>query len=102
METRLRFVWLHLNNPQDFWNDVLWTEEEKVEMFGHNALKHVWSKPNKAYKHKHLVPTVRRDGGGAMIRAYFAASGPAHLTVNELRSELFFKLKHSRVKCEAR
>jgi len=23
--------------PQDFWNNVLWTDQTKVEMFGHNA-----------------------------------------------------------------
>lgn len=28
---------LHLNQPQDFWNIVLWTEETKVGMFGHNV-----------------------------------------------------------------
>lgn len=28
---------LHLNKPQDFWNILLWKDETKVEMFGHNA-----------------------------------------------------------------
>jgi len=32
-----RFAKLHLNKPQDFWNSFLWTNETKVEMFGHNA-----------------------------------------------------------------
>jgi len=36
MAAQLRFVKLHLNKPQD-WSNVLWTDETKVEMCGHNA-----------------------------------------------------------------
>lgn len=36
-----RFTQFHLNYPQDFWNNVLQTDETKVEMFGHNAQNHV-------------------------------------------------------------
>ena len=57
MAAQLRFVKLHLNKPQDFWNNVLWTDQTKVEMFGHNAQQHVWRKPNTTYQHKHLKPT---------------------------------------------
>ena len=52
----LRFAKLHLNKAQDFWNNVLWTDQTKVEMFGHNAQQHVWIKLNTAYQHKHLIP----------------------------------------------
>ena len=59
------YFWLvksHLNKPQDLWNNVLWTDESKVEMFGHNAQQHVWRKSNAAYQHTHLVPTVKHSG----------------------------------------
>ena len=77
------FVKLHLNKPQDFWNNVLWTDQTKVELFGHNAQQHVWRKPNTAYQHKHLIPTVKHGGGGLMMWACFAATGPGHLAVIE-------------------
>jgi len=70
---------LHLNKPQDFWNNVLWIS--KVEMFGHNAQQHVWRKPDRAYQHKHLIPAVKHGGGGLMIWAYFAAARPRQLAV---------------------
>jgi len=41
MAARLRFANLHLNKSQDFWKNVLWTDETKVEIFGHNAQSHV-------------------------------------------------------------
>ena len=69
MVAQLRFVKLYLNKPQDFWNNVLWTDQTNVEMFGHNAQQHVWRKPNTAYQHKHLIPTVKHGGGGLMIWA---------------------------------
>lgn len=37
LAARLRFVKLHRNKPQDFWNNVFWTEKTKAEMSGHNA-----------------------------------------------------------------
>jgi len=49
----------------------------------HNAQQHVWRKPNTAYQHKHLTPTVKHGGGGLMIWACFAATGPGHLAVIE-------------------
>ena len=44
MAAQLRFAKLHLNNQQDFWNNVFWTDETKVELFGHNTQQHVWWK----------------------------------------------------------
>ena len=36
-----------------------------------------------AYWHKHLIPTVKHGGGGLVIWACFAATGPGHLAVIE-------------------
>jgi len=55
---------------------------ENFEMFGHNAQHCVWRKPNAAYQHKHLIPTVKHGGGGLMIWACLAATGPGHLPVS--------------------
>lgn len=39
---RFRFAKLYLSKSQDFWNDVIQTDEMKVEMSGHYAQHHVW------------------------------------------------------------
>ena len=31
---RLTFAKQHLDDPQDFWDNILWTDETKVELFG--------------------------------------------------------------------
>lgn len=35
------FAELHLNKPRDFWNNVLWADETKVETSGLNVQDHV-------------------------------------------------------------
>ena len=38
---RLKFAKEHIDDPQDFWNNVLWTDESKVELFGLNEKRYV-------------------------------------------------------------
>lgn len=64
------FAKLHLNKTQDFWNNVVWTHETKVQMFDRSAQRHVWRKANRA----HLLPTVKNSGGGVRVCAGFAAT----------------------------
>lgn len=84
---RLKGTWQHslqryFRAKQVFWKNVLWTYETKVEMFGHNAQWHIWQKPNTAYQHKHLVPTVSTKVEGWRFQACCAATG--HLEITEL------------------
>ena len=32
--TRLKFAKDHLDDPEGYWKNVLWTDESKVELFG--------------------------------------------------------------------
>ena len=52
MAAKLRFANLSLDKSQCFWNNIPWTEETNVEVFGHNAPCHVWRKSNIAHQHK--------------------------------------------------
>ena len=53
------FATEHLDKDQDFWNNVLWTDESKFELFGHSNRRHVWHKLNTTSEHKKLIPTVK-------------------------------------------
>ena len=33
---RLRFATAHVDKDRTFWRNVLWSEETKIELFGHN------------------------------------------------------------------
>jgi len=49
MAAQLRFAKLHLNEPQDFWNHVLWTDQTEVEMLRRIAPSLVKSSTNTSY-----------------------------------------------------
>jgi len=70
MSAHLRFVKFHLNKQNDTLSNVLWTDETRVEMFGHNV-------------QQHLISTVKHGGGGMMIWACFANVGLVRLAVFE-------------------
>ncbi|MEE6519334.1 hypothetical protein FKM82_031075 [Ascaphus truei] len=69
-------------------------------MFGHNAQHHVRRKPNTAYQHKHLIPTVKHGGEVVMIWACFAATGHGNLAVIEstMHSSVYQSILESNVR----
>ena len=46
---------------------MLWTDETKIELFGHNKGRYAWRQKNTAFQEKHLLPTVKYGGGSIML-----------------------------------
>ncbi|KAL0188386.1 hypothetical protein M9458_015485, partial [Cirrhinus mrigala] len=74
-KARLEFEKTYVTKPQSFWENVLWTDETKVELFGKAHHGTVCRKRNEAFKEKNTVPTVKHGGGSKMFWGCFAASG---------------------------
>jgi hypothetical protein len=49
-------------------DNILWSDETKIELFGQNAKRHIWRKPG-------TIPTVKHVGGRIMLRGCFSAAG---------------------------
>ncbi len=84
IKVHLSFARKHLDAPQDFWENTLWTDETKVELFGRCVFHYIWHKSNTAFQKKNIIPTVKYGGGGGgsvTVWGCFAASGPARLAV---------------------
>ena len=60
---------------------VLWTDETKNELFGHNNRNHSWRKDGEVYSPKNTVPTVKFGGGSRMIWGCFSAKGVGKISV---------------------
>ena len=51
----------------DYWNNVLWSDEMKINLFGSDGLKQVWRRPGEEYKDKCVMPTVKHGGGNVVV-----------------------------------
>ncbi|KAI4893691.1 hypothetical protein NFI96_000590 [Prochilodus magdalenae] len=77
----------HLDKPAAFWNKVLWTDETKIELFGHYKGRYAWRKKNTALQEKHLLPTVKFGGGSIMLWGCVASTGTGNLVKVEGRMD---------------
>lgn len=61
----------HLNRPQDFWNNVIWTDDTKVQSTD------IWPSCTAPHlrKTRYLIPAVKQGGGGVIIWTLFSAMG---------------------------
>ncbi|GFU29760.1 transposable element Tc1 transposase [Trichonephila clavipes] len=76
---RLKFAKEHILKPQQFWNEVIFSDERKFNIFGSDGRRMVWRKPNTSYHPKHTIPTVKHGGGSVMVWGCMAASGVGKL-----------------------
>ena len=80
-DTRLKFVRQQKWKENSFWERVLWTDETKIELFGHNYRNHVWRKDGEANSQKNTVTTVKFDGGSKMIWGCFSAKPVGNISI---------------------
>ena len=64
-----------------YWQNILWTDETKVVLFGRNTQHYVWRKKGTAHQHQNLISTVKHGGGSIMVWGCFTASGPGQLAI---------------------
>ncbi len=92
-KAHLTFAMKYLDYPQDFWANILWTDETNVTLFGRYVSRSIWRKTNTAFHKKNIIPTVKR-GGSVMVCGWFAASGPEWLAIIDgtMNSTLYQKI----------
>ncbi|KAK3550549.1 hypothetical protein QTP70_000006 [Hemibagrus guttatus] len=93
-KARLAFANAHLDKEEDFWSSVLWSDETKIELFGHNDVAFIWHKKGEAFNPKNTIPTVKHGGGNLIFWECFSAGGPGNLiTVNgTMKKEQYIKI----------
>ncbi len=74
-QAHLKFANEHLNDSEENWVKVLWSDETKIELFGINSTCCVWRRKNAAYDPKNTIPTVKHGGGNIMLWGVFLLRG---------------------------
>ena len=72
---RMEFAWKHVGKPISFWNSVLFSDEDKFNIFNSDGRVMVWRKPNAQMETKNLCPTVKHDGGNVLVWGCMSAAG---------------------------
>ena len=67
VQAHLKFAKEHLDDLEEAWEKVMWSDETKIELFGINSTRHVWRKRNAEYDPKNTIPTVKHGGGNLML-----------------------------------
>lgn len=101
---RLKFARDHQNKDATFWKNVLWSDETKMELFGHNDQRYVWRKAGEAFHPNKTVPTVKHGGGSIMLWGCFAAAGTGklHKIDGIMRKEHYVEILKQNLKSSAR
>uniref|UniRef100_A0AAY5K5G6 Transposase Tc1-like domain-containing protein n=1 Tax=Esox lucius TaxID=8010 RepID=A0AAY5K5G6_ESOLU len=79
VQARLKLANEHLNDSEENWVKVLWSDETKIELFGINSTHRVWRRRNAAYDLKNTIPTIKHGGGNIMLWGCFSAKGTGTL-----------------------
>ncbi len=79
VQARLKFAREHLDDPEEDWENVIWSDETKIELFGKNSTCRVWRRKNAELHPKNTIPTVKHGGGNIMLWGCFSAKGPGRL-----------------------
>ena len=79
LQQRHRRAWLksardHQDKDLTFWKHVLWSDETKIELFGHSDQRYVWRKEGDAFHPNKSIPTVKHGGGEYHVVGMFCRS----------------------------
>ncbi len=62
-KARKQFAEDKQTKDMEYWNNILWYNETKKNLFGSDSVK----QPGEEYKDKYVLPTVKHGGGSVMV-----------------------------------
>ena len=72
---RIQFAKLHSSHTYHYWQNILWSDETKVNLFGSDGPKYVRRPPNKEFCSRYTKKTMKHGGGNIMVWGCFSWFG---------------------------
>lgn len=80
---RLDFAKQYIIKLPDFWNQVIFSDESKFNIFGSDGQIRIWRKSKQELNPKNLQSTVKHGGGGVMVWGCMSSRGVGKLVIIE-------------------
>ena len=68
-----------LQHPKHWWQQAVWSDEFKCELWGANKIKWVRRPKNKAYDPRYTAKTIKHGGGSLMLWGNISWKGKGRL-----------------------
>ncbi|GFU19516.1 transposable element Tcb2 transposase [Trichonephila clavipes] len=72
---RLEFAMKYKNKSKEFWKKVIYSDENKFEIFTPPSIRKIWRKNKTALEPKNVLPTLKHGGGNVMVWGCVAHNG---------------------------
>ncbi|CAF5117444.1 unnamed protein product, partial [Rotaria sp. Silwood1] len=88
---RLGYSYTYLSKPENFWGNVLWTDETMFSLFESAGRQMVWRKPSEEFSPECLVPRVQQGGENWKVWGCMSRKGVGDLVFIEetMTGEIF-------------
>ena len=83
MTAHLEFAKRHVKGSESMRQNVLWSDETKIELLGLNAKCDIWQKPSTANHPSNTIPFMNHGGGSIMLWGCFSVAGTGSLIRTE-------------------
>lgn len=80
---RMDYAKKHLNKGEEFWNQIIFSDESKFNIHGSDSRQKVWRNPNTELQVQNLKGTVKHGGGNVMVWGCMSAGGVGNLVFIE-------------------
>jgi len=93
----------YAKEDQSWWDDVIFLDESKFNLFGSDSKTMVWRKPNTELRDQNLRQRVKHGGGSVMILGCISTKGVKNLVFIDgiMKRDQYFKILQENYKQSA-